>query len=280
MGLTGKPEQIKCAVEIYRKHFPRVIGMKLYAGHSVGDLGVIGFERQFTVYTTLAQEGYEGFLSVHAEKEESLKSGIWNPNLPITHCLARPAQAEIDSVRDQILLAYLTKFKGKLHFAHLSVPGSVDLVRQAQLRGKDVSWEVCAHHLIFDWSVMQGDNGVWYKVNPPIRDPDAPNKMIDLLREDPNGILTDDHAPHTEEDKTTDKFMSGIVGLPYWPLFEEFLRRYNFSDKKIQEVMFENAVRRLGIDVTRRTGIKVKDSRKDYPFDFYAELERRLDFKW
>ena len=37
MGLTTDPEQIKGAVEAYRE-FPQVIGMKLYAGHSVRTL--------------------------------------------------------------------------------------------------------------------------------------------------------------------------------------------------------------------------------------------------
>ncbi len=132
MGLTSDPEQIKGAVETYRKYFPKVVGAKLYAGHSVGRLGVIGFDNQEIVYRVLAQEGYLGVLSVHAEKEESLKPGLWTPTEPLTHCLARPAEAEIDSVTNQLYLAERTDFRGKLHFAHLSVPESVDLVQKAK----------------------------------------------------------------------------------------------------------------------------------------------------
>src|SRR3989338_2810970 len=34
LGVTSNPEQIKGAVDAYRKLFPRVVGIKLYAGHS------------------------------------------------------------------------------------------------------------------------------------------------------------------------------------------------------------------------------------------------------
>src|SRR3989344_2133510 len=58
VGLTSNLEQIKQSVKIYRR-YSAVIGMKLYAGHSVGDLGLITEEDQRNVYETLAGEGYE-----------------------------------------------------------------------------------------------------------------------------------------------------------------------------------------------------------------------------
>lgn len=62
MGLTADSEQVKQAVDVFRE-FPQIIGMKLYAGHSVGNLGVITEERQRAVYETLAIEGYDGVLA-------------------------------------------------------------------------------------------------------------------------------------------------------------------------------------------------------------------------
>src|SRR3989344_57679 len=279
IGLTSNPEQIKEAVRVKRKHFPHVVGMKLYAGHSVGKLGVIGLDGQDLVYTVLAEENYLGVLSVHAEQEGSLKLELWNPSEPITHCFARPAESEVDSVKDQLYLARRTNFRGKLHFAHLSVPEAVDLVVAAKKEGKDVSCEVCPHHLIFDWNIMRGEKGIWFKVNPPLREVGVSTKMLEYLRGGLIDIVATDHAPHTEEDKTCGKFMSGIVGLPYWPLLEEYLRRSDFTEAQIRRVMFENAAKRFGIDVERRV-VKVKDRRGDYPFNFYSGLEQQLGFKW
>src|SRR3989344_2815127 len=105
MGLTANPEQIKRAVQIYRFFFPQVVGMKLYAGHSTGYLGVITVDDQRTVYRTLASEGYDGVLFVRCEKESAMNSTIWTPSHPRSHCMARPEQAEVESVTDQIALA-------------------------------------------------------------------------------------------------------------------------------------------------------------------------------
>ena len=68
IGLTADCEQVKRAVHIIN-HFQQVIGMKLYAGHSVGNLGVIRLDEQARIYEVLDQEGFTGFLAVHCEKE-------------------------------------------------------------------------------------------------------------------------------------------------------------------------------------------------------------------
>src|SRR3989338_4394703 len=104
IGLTNNQEQIKRAVDLHKKYFPKVVGFKLYAGHSVGNLGVINLEEQEVVYRTLAEQGYRGIIFVHAEKELEIDSKIFISQKPITHCYARPEKAEIESVKDQIEL--------------------------------------------------------------------------------------------------------------------------------------------------------------------------------
>jgi dihydroorotase len=71
MGLTADPEQVKQAVDVFRE-FQQIIGMKLYAGHTVGNLGVITEKDPRAVYMTLAREDYKGVLAVHCEKESDL----------------------------------------------------------------------------------------------------------------------------------------------------------------------------------------------------------------
>ncbi len=278
VGLTANPEQIKWAVDIFRKRFPQVVGLKLYAGHSVGDLGVISVERQAIIYRTLAAEGYTGVLCVHCEKEEELKPDKWNPKKPITHCYARPGEAEIESVRDQLFLAKTKGFKGKLHFAHLSVSESVRLVTQTE--ELDVSCEVAPHHLIYDKNAMVGKDGLWYKVNPPLREPEEKGKLLVCLKAGTINFIADDHAPHETGKKLNSPYMSGIVGIPYWPLFEEFLRSEHFSDEQIEDVMFNNVLRRFNMDNIERRRIKPKNRIEDYPFHYYKALEERLRFKW
>ncbi len=213
MGLTADPEQVKCAVEIYRE-FQRVIGMKLYAGHSVGNLGVITEEDQRAVYRTLAKEGYDGVLAVHCEKESHLKPKLWDPKQPVSHCFARPENAEVESVSDQLRLVHETRFKGKLHIAHISSPKAVDLVVEAKEQGMDVSCGICPHHFIYDWNQMYDKNGLLWKMNPPLRGPGPREEIFQLLRDGKIDWIETDHAPHTLNEKLNNPICLVFPVLP------------------------------------------------------------------
>ncbi|HLD00948.1 MAG TPA: dihydroorotase [Candidatus Nanoarchaeia archaeon] len=277
LGLTADPEQVKLAAEAYRE-FKSVAGMKLYAGHSVGNLGVITEQDQKMVYETLAREGYDGVLAVHCEKECQLDHHRWNPDHPITHCFARPEKAEIESVIDQLDLAKKTGFLGKLHIAHISSPTAVELVVEAKENGLDVSSGICPHHFIYDWTQMYGDNGLLLKMNPPLRSPESREEVFKYLKEGKIDWIETDHAPHTLSDKTANPYMSGIPGLAWWPIFEEFLRQQDFSDKLIEDLTFNNIAERFGIDI-QKTRRQLKDRRADYPFDPYKNMAQELGWK-
>lgn len=276
IGLSSNPEQIKEAVSLYREFFPQIVGMKLYAGHSVGNLGVIEIGKQFIVYDTLTKEGYEGVLVVHAEKESQLHKRRWTPQAPISHCFARPEIAEIESIVDQLYLSKQAGFKGKLHIAHISSPKAVQLVNHAKAKGRDISSGVCPHHLIYDWEKMFDENGVMWKVNPPLRAPGNPQIMLRYLNQGKIDWLETDHAPHTLKQKTSSPFSSGITGLQHWPLFIKYLRQNEFSEQRIEEVTFTKAANRFGIDITKNKS-PLRDRTRDYPFNFYSELEEILE---
>ena len=276
IGLTKNSEQVMRAVDIFREYFPRVVGMKLYAGHSVGDLGVVQESQQRMVYETLSMEGYEGVLVVHCEKESLIDRKKFIHTNPITHCYAQPEKAEIESVKDQIKFAREYNFPGKLHIAHVSSPGAVELISQVKLDGLDISSEICPHHFIYDWGNMFGERGILYKMNPPLRNPESRQKIFDMLREEKIDWIATDHAPHTLEDKT-EKHMSGIPGLASWPLFIEYLRKNDFSDNEIEDLTFNNAQKRFGIDI-QKNNTPIKDRTKDYAYNPYTQIENELDW--
>lgn len=278
MGLTNDPEQVKRAVDIYREFFPRVVGFKLYAGHSVGNLGIIKVDDQAKIYETLSNQGYHGLLAIHAEKESELDHSVWSYHNPITHCHARPEKAEVESVKDQLQLAKNYDFKGKLHIAHISSPLAVELVQQAKSEGINVSSGVCPHHFVYDWQQMGEEKGILWKMNPPLRSPESREKMLNYLRSGKIDWIETDHAPHTLDEKVKEPFMSGIPGLPWWNLFEEYLRRNSFSDQQIEEVTFSSISKRFGIDIIKSRRSLV-DRRIDYPFNPYKPIEEQLSLK-
>lgn len=273
MGVTPDQEQVKRAIEIYHRCFPKVVGIKLYAGHSTNNMGVVLEEDQEKIYETFGHEGYKGVLAVHCEKESLLKKDVWNPSYPISHCFARPESSEIASVRDQITYAQRYDFNGKLHIVHVSSPIAVEMIDEARSH-LDISCGVTLHHLVYDFSQMFEENGLYWKMNPPLRSSESQKRILHYLKEGKIDWIETDHAPHTLEEKLQHSFLSGIPGLPYWPLIEEFLISQNFSTKEIEKLTFTNVRDRFGIDIPQSRR-KIKDRRRDY-FNPYESLVKEL----
>ena len=110
-GITGDLSQIESLVSLHRHLFPRMIGLKLFAGHSTGNMGISSVAQQREIYRTLTETGYRGVVAVHCEKESLMKGELFDPSYPPSHLRARPKEAEIASIEDQIRLVRSLPFK-------------------------------------------------------------------------------------------------------------------------------------------------------------------------
>ena len=109
-----------------------------------------------------------------------------------------PAAAEESMVARDIALAELTG--ARLHIAHVSTAGSVELVRAAKKKGIKVTAEVTPHHLtLTEEKVMGYDTNA--KVNPPLRTQKDIQALIQGLKDNMIDAIATDHAPHTEVEK-------------------------------------------------------------------------------
>jgi dihydroorotase len=111
VGLTKDPEQIKEAVSLW-KEYPEVVGLKMFAGKSTGNLAIIRREDQRIVYETLAKLGYAGAIAVHCEEEKYINLRLYKENEPWTWAIARPKKSETFSVMQQLDLITQTGFAG------------------------------------------------------------------------------------------------------------------------------------------------------------------------
>lgn len=244
IGATGDPEQIRDAVTVVDSN-PKVLGMKLYAGKSVGNLQVAGEDEQEVVYKTLAELGYMGVVMLHCEKESLFNMLLWDPKRPYTWNLARPPQAEVESVKDQIKFAKEHGVKAHLHVCHISVPESVELVNSAKSDLR-ISCGITPHHATLSTDDMMTPESVRYKVNPPIRDIGLVRKMRGLLKEGKIDLIETDHAPHTLQEKEfnpkkpANDYMSGIPSLNNYSSFIEGLAKDGFSDEQIRMLTYSN----------------------------------------
>ncbi len=275
-GLSADKNQIRQVVKAWKELFPKVVGLKMFAGHSVGNLGIVQEEEQKLVYQTLTDEGYEGVLAVHCEKESFLKPKLWNPSNPKSHSFARPAESEIESIRDQIIFAQESKFKGVLHIAHVSVPKSIDLIEKARQQKKiRISCGLTPHHCFLNYeTVPESKEGLLYKVNPPLRSKDSAKKMLTFLKEGKIDWIETDHAPHTLKEKLEKLFMSGFPGLPFYPHFLKFLLENGFSKHQIRDLTHKNICNTFGINLPELSKTPDFGLDKEYEVNVYQRKRK------
>ena len=112
-----------------------------------------------------------------------------------------PAAAEESIVARDLALAELTG--ARLHIAHTTTEGSVELIRRAKEKGIRVTAEVTPHHLTLTEEKVLGYN-TNAKVNPPLRTKRDIVALIYGLKEGVIDIIATDHAPHTGNDKLSE----------------------------------------------------------------------------
>jgi len=150
----------------------------------------------------------------HCEDTNLSADGQMNEGIVATRLGLKgiPAAAEETIVARDISLAKLTG--GRLHIAHASTAGSVELIRSAKEKGIKVTAEVTPHHLtLTEQAVMGYDTNA--KVNPPLRTAKDIEALIGGLKDGTIDAIATDHAPHTETDKLCEFALApnGISGL-------------------------------------------------------------------
>ncbi|MFZ3073108.1 MAG: dihydroorotase [Thermodesulfobacteriota bacterium] len=150
----------------------------------------------------------------HAEDAHLSAGGVMNEGAVSTRLGLKgvPSQAEEVMVARDILLSELTK--GKLHIAHVSAKGSVELIRAAKKRGVKVTAEATPHHLtLTDEAVIGYDTD--FKMNPPLRAKEDVLALREGLKDGTIDCVATDHAPHSsvEKDVEFDHAANGVVGL-------------------------------------------------------------------
>ena len=201
---------------------------KVYMGPSIGELY---FKDLKTLDETLSH--YRGQnVSFHCEDPVILEAH----SLAATHHERRPVEAETVATRDALILIEKYNLIGKL--CHYSSHEGLNLIREARLRGVNVSIEVTPQHLYFDLEHLEETRYKSFQMNPPIRHQHDREALKTALRNGEIQYLATDHAPHTTEEK--EKGTSGLTGLDTYAGFVTWLLSEGFSPELMAKVCAEN----------------------------------------
>jgi len=109
-----------------------------------------------------------------------------------------PGVAEEIIVARDVMLARHTG--SRVHIAHVSTAGSVEVIRWAKAQGIAVTAEVTPHHLMLTTDLVSGYDPT-FKVNPPLRPSEDVQVLRAALADGTIDIVATDHAPHARHDK-------------------------------------------------------------------------------
>ena len=150
----------------------------------------------------------------HAEDKSVSGDGVANEGANATIAglrgISRAAE-EIMIARDIVLAETLG---AKVHIAHVSTAGGVELIREAKQCGVRVTCETCPHYFsATDEEILSYNTNA--KINPPLREQSDCEAIIDGIRDGTIDVIATDHAPHTREEKNREFDLApfGTVGF-------------------------------------------------------------------
>jgi len=157
---------------------------------------------------------FDTVIITHAEDLDLVGSGVMNEGFVATELGLKgiPWVAEDAATARDVMLSEFTG--ARLHVAHVSTKGSVEIVRAAKQRGVKVTAEATPHHFMLTDEAVRGYN-TNAKMNPPLRSAEDVDAVRAGLADGTLDAIATDHAPHHLDEKNVEFkiAMNGVVGL-------------------------------------------------------------------
>ncbi len=159
-------------------------------------------------------QDFNGLVISFSQNTEIKGNGVVNEGIVSTRLGLKgiPEMAEeIEIARNLFLLEYTG---GKLHIPTISTAKSVQLIKEAKVKGLDVTCSVAVHQLVLtDEALEEFDSR--YKVTPPLRTENDRQALLNGVIDGTIDLITSDHNPIDIEHKKMefDLAKNGTIGL-------------------------------------------------------------------
>jgi dihydroorotase len=198
----------------------------------------------------------------HAEDLDLTDDGLMNEgsNSTLLGLKGIPRESEEVMIARDVILTRLTR--GRLHVAHVSSGGSVEIIKRAKSDGVKVTCETAPHYFALTDDAV-AEHLSMAKMKPPLRTESDRLAIIEGLKQGIIDVIASDHAPHSLNEKMQELEYApfGIVGLETTvPLMITILVRENgFSYHEAFEKVTINPARILKFDRGELKAGKIAD---------------------
>ena len=139
---------------------------------------------------------------------------------------------------------------GRVHIAHVSTKGSVEIIRQAKARGVRVTAETAPHYFMLTDELLRGRDAN-FRMNPPLREQADVDAVLAGIKDGTLDCIITDHAPHTQAEKANfEAAPNGVIGLEtsLAATLTELYHKQHLPLSKIVELMSYNPAKVLGVE--------------------------------
>ena len=187
-------------------------GIKIFMGSSTGDMLVDDTDALERVFA-----GAPVIVVTHCEHSPTIRDNEarakaeFGADVPMSeHPKIRSADACLKSSSIAVDLA--RRHGTRLHVLHLTTALEMGLFSRARRSEKNITAEVCVHHLWFD-ETSYDELGTRIKCNPAIKTAKDREALLAAVNDGRIDIIATDHAPHTLVEKKRSYFKAP-AGLP------------------------------------------------------------------
>ena len=229
--------------EVLKTNPKNVGAIKVFMGSSTGNMLVDNLEVLEELFSKSKM-----LIAVHCEDEKVINENIakakkkYGEYVPISE---HPNIRNVDACyrSSSLAVSLAKKHKTRLHVFHVSTEKELELFdNQLKLEEKNITSEVCIHHLYFDDRDYR-DKGSLIKWNPSVKKESDKKALLRALLNNKLDVIATDHAPHTLEEKKKSYFKAPSGG----PLVQhalnvmlEFYKSNQITLEKIVEKMCHN----------------------------------------
>lgn len=225
------------------------VGIKIFQGSSTGNLLLNDPTKMEEVLGNTVLP-----ITVHAEEEEVIASNLQKVEKefekPWPHRIHKEIRDDEGCYRASSKITEMArKLRARLHVLHLTTGREIPLFDPgADVRQKQVTTEVCPHHLFFEEKDYEFYGGQ-IKCNPAIKTHEDRMALIKGLQEGSIDMISSDHAPHllSEKEQPYLDCPAGIPNVQYsFNLALELWRQGHLSLEGIAQKMAHNQSLRFG----------------------------------
>ncbi len=204
---------------------PEVYGLKIYCNHTTGAMLIedpVLIENIFSAWKS------DKPILVHAEGPQLI-----------------------------MVLSMAEKYNKRMHVCHITQASEVELVRQAKAKNLQITSGVCPHHFYFTKDAVETKKG--YAMMKPPLGTEADQASLWLgLKDGTIDIVETDHAPHTKEEKESDKPAYGVPGLESaLGLLYKAVKDGKITNEDVLKFLYTNPKKIFGIPEQPDTYIEV-----------------------